>query len=161
MSEKKLDDWIHGRLVVETDEPDIIIKLEPVEGGPTPTGRYIRFRPTPAQIKNWNLDGDPPCPEKLALELGLRRVLHIGKVVGGTALIAGAAMIVKGVPWTVALPAALATAAGSALVAGVKKTGKEIGKQDGAAPVRWWQILGGIIIEILKLVRELIRKEKR
>ena len=73
---------------------------------------------------------------------------------------AGAAMML-GTPWTVAIPAAIATATGSALVAGVKKTNKEIGKQGGTVAVSNWQILGGIIIEILKLIRELLSKEKK
>ena len=161
MSDKKIEDWIHGKLVIETDERDIIIRVEPVEGGPTPTGELIRLRPTAAQVMHMRGDGKPVGPKKLALELGLRRVLYIGRIVGGTALIAGAGMIIKGVPWTLALPAALATAAGSALVAGVQKTNKEIGKQGDASAVSNWKILGGIIIEVLKLIRELLSKEKK
>ena len=161
MSDKRIEDWIHGRLVIETDERDIIIRVEPVEGGPTPTGEVIRLRPTAAQVMHMRGDGEPVGPKKLALELGLRRALQIGRIVGGTALFSTAGLLIKGVPWTVALPAAAVMAAGSALAGGVIKTNKEIGKQGDASAVSNWKILGGIIIEVLKLIRELLSKEKK
>ena len=96
MSDKRIEDWIHGRLVIETDERDIIIRVEPVEGGPTPTGEVIRLRLTAAQVMHMRGDGKPVGPKKLALELGLRRALQIGRVVGGTALFTTAGLLIKG-----------------------------------------------------------------
>lgn len=158
---KDIDNWIHGRMVIETDGPEIIIRPEPVPGEPPPTGKVIRIRPTPAQVRHWNLDGDPPSPRRIAAELGLRRALHVGKVVGATTLtVAGAAMM-KGVPWTVALPAAGVIAAGSALGIGGSKSLKEANNlEPGSDQVSNWKILLGIILEIVKLIREWIGRKK-
>lgn len=157
---KRIDDAIHGRLVVETDELDIIIKIEPVEDGPTPT-EVIRIRPTAAQVKHMRGDGKPVGPRKLAIELGLRRALHISKVVGSTTLLTAGAAMMSGVPWTVALPAAAVIATGSAFGAGGSKALKEMNKLPGAGQVSNWKILAGIILEVIRLIRDLTRKDRK
>ncbi len=159
MNDKNIENWIHGKLVIETDEPHIILTGPPRSDNGRPREILVPLPPEYFKYLNFEIKGKGG--KGIAVELGLRRMLHIGRIVGGTALVTAAVAIAKGVPWSLALPGAGLTAVGSALVAGVKKTDKEIGKQGGATAASTWQILGGIIIEILKLIRELLSKEKK
>ena len=157
MSDKQLDNWIHGRMVIETGGADDRIL---VQGPVQPEGyrRSVMIGMTPDEMAYLNYEIPRLGPQRHAIVRGAGRALKALTVVGGTALtIAGGAMML-GTAWQVAIPAAIATAAGSALVAGVNKTNKEIDKQSDSSQVSNWKILGGIILEVLRLITALIRK---
>jgi len=157
---KEIDNWIHGRMVIETGGADDKVL---VQGPIQPDGyrRSIMIGMTPDEMKYLNYEIPRLGPQRNAIVRGAARALKMLGVVGGTALtIAGGAMLL-GTAWQVAIPAAVLTATGSALAAGVQKTNKEINKQAGTDQVSNWKILAGIILEILKLIVALTRKDKK
>ena len=153
--DEKIEDWIHSRVELETnDGGDIIITPKPVEGEPPPTGSIL-IDPRGKVLMN---HGDIPGPNQLAMDLGVRRFLKTAAYIGGSTLVGAVGSIAQGTPWPAALLTAAASTIGGALTAGIHKTNKEINKLPGAEEVSNWVIFGRIILEVLKLIRELINR---
>lgn len=155
----KIDKWIHGRLVIDGDRGELIVSKMPVKGE-EPEETVIGLTPEQAAAARRELFISEDEVYETAAKLGLKRAWKFTRTVGGTALGVAGVAIMNGANPVPALLGSVAIAAGSAVAGGASKSVKEVRKFEQEASK--WKVFGGIIIEILRLIRHLIsRKEKR
>ena len=157
---KRIDNYISGRMEIETDGPDIIIKVRPVEGDPPPTGEYIPDRSIRIQFS----DEQKAYLAKRARNKGpvltaLWRGIKKGFRIGGNVLIlgvAGAGLAAAGgavAPLALAGAAVAAAAGGIGPVLAAEKAVKAAPGKDYKGPAALFVLLGKLFLEVMKYLK--------
>ena len=159
--EKKfIDNYISGRMEIETAGPDIIIKVRPLEGDPPPTGEYvpdrsIRIKFSEEQKAYLAKRARNKGPIFTALWRGVKKGLRVG----GNVLLLGIAGVGVAAAGGVAAPLALAGAGIAAVAGGIgpvllaEKAVKAAPGKDYKGPAALFVLLGKLFFEVMKYLK--------
>lgn len=157
---KRIEDWISGRMAIETDGPDVIVRVSPNPGDPTPTGEYIpdrsiRIRFSEEEILYLAKIGRHRGPILAGLWKGAKKglrvagqVLVLGIVGAGAAAALGAAA-----PLALAGAGISAAALGIAPVLASEKAIKVAPGKDYKGLQAVLVLLGKLIVEVVNYLK--------